>query len=184
MSLLSSGSTISRFTSTSCPKELECLCTIRPFSLTSNSSEVLRPWCSIFAMNSQRENEKQRRNGQKRVHSTLFSSLSLLLSAVCCITVVRLEIKMNLQDRRISDSVTRCNQMETELQTLQRRRQGSDKHLLKTKGSKGKVFYHLFRLHRGHPVNWINYRRGCVAPSFTTLARPIWNETITLGFKI
>ena len=46
------------------------------------------------------------------------------------------------------------------------------------------MFYHLFRLHRGHPVNWINYRRGCVVPSFTTLARPIWNETITLGFKI
>ncbi|XP_015778154.1 PREDICTED: striated muscle-specific serine/threonine-protein kinase-like isoform X2 [Acropora digitifera] len=86
-------------------------------------------------MNSQRENEKQR-NGQKRVHSTFFSALSLLLSAVCCITVVRLEIKMNLQDRRISDSVTRCNQVETELQTLQRRQQGSEMHLLKTKGPK------------------------------------------------
>ncbi|XP_015778168.1 PREDICTED: hemicentin-2-like [Acropora digitifera] len=86
-------------------------------------------------MNTQRESEKQR-NGQKQLHSTLFSALSLLLSAVCCITVVRLEIKMNQQDRRISDSVTRCNQMKTELQTLQRRWQGSDMHLLKTKGPK------------------------------------------------
>ena len=101
-------------------------------------------------MNSQRENENQR-NQQKRLHSSLFSALSLLLSAVCCITVVRLEIKMNLQDRRISDSVTRCNQ--TELQMLQRRQQGSEMHLLKTKGPKGKVFYYLFRLHRGHPVH-------------------------------
>ena len=134
-------------------------------------------------MNSQRENEKQR-NGQKRLHSTFFSSLSLLLSAVCCIMVVRLEIKMNLQDRRISDSVTRCNQMETELQTLQRRRQGSDMHVLKTKLLKGKVFYYLFHLHRGHPVNWTNDRCGCVASSFTTLARAIWIETITLGCKI
>ncbi|XP_067052599.1 uncharacterized protein [Acropora muricata] len=86
-------------------------------------------------MNSQRENKNQR-NGQKRLHSTLLSALSLLLSTVCCITVVRLEIKMNLQDRRISDSVTRCNQMETELQTLQGRQQGSEMHLLKTKGPK------------------------------------------------
>ena len=155
VSVPSSGSTISRFTSTSCPKELECLCLIRPFSLTSNSSEVLRPSYSILAMNAQRESEKQR-NGQKKLHSTLFSALSLLLSAVCCITVVRLEIKMNQQDRRISDSVTRCNQMKTELQTLQRRWQGSDMHVLKTKGPKGKVFYYLFPLHRehpGHPVN-------------------------------
>ena len=155
VSVPSSGSTISRFTSTSCPKELDCLCTIRPFSLTSNSSEVLRPSCSILAMNTQRESEKQT-NGQKQLHSTLFSALSLLLSAVCCITVVRLEIKMNQQDRRISDSVTRCNQMKTELQTLQRRWQGSDMHVLKTKGPKGKVFYYLFPLHRehpGHPVN-------------------------------
>ena len=103
-------------------------------------------------MNSQRENENQR-NQQKRLHSSLFSALSLLLSAVCCITVVRLEIKMNLQDRRISDSVTRCNQVEAELQMLQRRQQGSEMHLLKTKGPKGKVFYYLFRLHRGHPVH-------------------------------
>jgi len=43
---------------------------------------------------------------------------------------------MNLQDRRISDSTTRCNQVETELQTLQRRQQGSEMHLLKTKGPK------------------------------------------------
>ena len=134
-------------------------------------------------MNSQKENEKQR-NGQKRLHSTFFSALSLLLSAVCCIMVVRLEIKMNLQDRRISDSVTRCNQMETELQTLERGRQGSDMHVLKTERPKGKVFYYLFRFHRGHSVNWTNDRCGCVAPSFITLARAIWIETITLGFKI
>ena len=121
-----------------------------PFTLTPNSSEVLRPSCSILAMNTQRESEKQR-NGQKQLHSTLFSALSLLLSAVCCITVVRLEIKMNQQDRRISDSVTRCNQMKTELQTLQRRWQGLDMHVLKTKGPKGKVFYYLFPLHREHP---------------------------------
>ena len=99
-------------------------------------------------MDTQRGKEKQK-NRQKRLKSSaLFSPLSLLLSAVCCITVVHLEIKMNRQDRHISDSVTLCNQMETELQTLQRRWQGSDMHAMKTKGPKGKVFYYLFRLHR------------------------------------
>ena len=53
---------------------------------------------------------------------------------------------MNLQDRRISDSVTRCNQMETELRTLQGRQQGSEMHLLKTKGPKGKVFWGVLLL--------------------------------------
>lgn len=62
------------------------------------------------------ERERERRDqksGKKRLKSNPVFALSFFLCAVFWITVVHLKIKMNLQDRHISDSVTHCNQMET-----------------------------------------------------------------------
>ena len=63
---------------------------------------------------------KQQDKGTKQTNrrktlDSLFSTSSLLLSVVCCIALIQVELRIQEHHRLISYSVTCCDQMETEI---------------------------------------------------------------------
>ena len=59
------------------------------------------------------EDNKQKKRG-KTLHS-LCSVSALLLSVVCCMAVIHMELRIQEHHRLISHSVTVCDQMETQI---------------------------------------------------------------------
>ena len=58
--------------------------------------------------------EDKKKNRRKTLHS-LCSVSTLLLSVVCCIALIHVELRIQEHHRLISHSVTVCDQMETQM---------------------------------------------------------------------
>ena len=95
--------------------------------------------------------EKKQKIRRKTLNS-LCSTSALLLSVVCCIALIHVEIKIQEHHRLISHSVTFCDQMETEI--LRKVQQNHERwqavkasdledHLQDTKGENAVYFYIL-----------------------------------------
>ena len=65
--------------------------------------------------------EDKKKNRRKTFHS-LCSVSALLLSVVCCIALIHVELRIQEHHRLISHSVTVCDQMETQFLTQLNRR--------------------------------------------------------------
>ena len=68
-------------------------------------------------MNQQDQEEKQTKYKSDRVKTldSLCSMSSLLLSVVCCIALIHVELRIQEHHQLISHSVTCCDQMETQI---------------------------------------------------------------------
>ena len=96
------------------------------------------------------EDNKQKKR-RKTLHS-LCSVSALLLSVVCCMALIHVELRIQEHHRLISHSVTVCDQMETQIlrkvqQNYERwqvtKANGLKGHLQGTNGKK--KFYKIFR---------------------------------------
>ena len=81
----------------------------------SNSSFVwyLRSITRNITMKQQDKKEKQK--NRRQTLDRLCSGSGLLLSVVCCIALIHVELKLQEHHRLISHSVTFCDNMETEI---------------------------------------------------------------------
>ena len=68
----------------------------------------------MLLMMRQDQREKQK-NGRKLTLHLLCSASGLLLSVVCCIALIHVELRIQEYHRLMSHSVTFCDQMETEI---------------------------------------------------------------------
>ena len=68
--------------------------------------------------------EDKKKNRRKTFHS-LCSVSALLLSVVCCMAVIHVELRIQEHHRLMSHSETLCDQMETQMMGLQLRLQNS-----------------------------------------------------------
>jgi len=66
-------------------------------------------------MNQQDQEEKQTKSGRVKALDSLCSMSGLVLSIVCCIALIHVELRIQEHHRLISHSVTCCDQVETEI---------------------------------------------------------------------
>ena len=62
-----------------------------------------------------RQDQRKKEKNRRRALNILCSASSLLLSLVCCIALIHVELKIQEHHRLISHSVAFCDQMETEI---------------------------------------------------------------------
>ena len=62
-----------------------------------------------------RQDEREKEKNRRRTLNILCSASSLLLSLVCCIALIRVELRIQEHHRLISHSEAFCDQMETEI---------------------------------------------------------------------
>ncbi|KAL9975101.1 hypothetical protein ACROYT_G012217 [Oculina patagonica] len=63
----------------------------------------------------QQDKEEKRTNRRQTTLNSLCSTSGLLLSVVCCIALIHVELRIQEHHRLISHSVTFCDKMETEI---------------------------------------------------------------------
>ena len=62
-----------------------------------------------------RQDKEEKQMDRRKTLDSLCSTTGLLLSVVCCIALIHVELRMQEHLRLISHSVKRCDQMETEI---------------------------------------------------------------------
>ena len=96
---------------------------------------------------------KEDKKNSRETLNSLCSVSALLLSVVCCMALIHVELRIQEHHRLISHSVTVCDQMETQIlrkvqQNYERwqvtKVDGIKGHLQGTKGKK--TFYKIFRV--------------------------------------
>ena len=61
------------------------------------------------------QNHEQKQTNKRKMLDSLCSTSGLLLSVVCCIALIHVELKIYEHHRLISHSATFCDQMEAEI---------------------------------------------------------------------
>ena len=107
--------------------------------------------------------KRSKKTERRKALDALCSRSALLLSVVCCIALIQVELRIQEHHRLISHSVS-YDQMETEiLRTLQphnnnnwqaTRESHLGGHLQETRGIKWRVFTIFVILHGNNPVPW------------------------------
>ena len=62
-----------------------------------------------------KQDKEQKQTNTRKTLDSLCSTTGLLLSTVCCIALIHVELRIQEHHRLISHSVTCCDQMETEI---------------------------------------------------------------------
>ena len=63
----------------------------------------------------QQQDKDENRTNTRKTLDSLCSTIGLLLSIVCCVVLVHVELRIQEHHRLISHSVTCCDQMEAEI---------------------------------------------------------------------
>ena len=66
-------------------------------------------------MKQQAEDKEEKQTNRRQTLDRLCSGSGLLLSVVCCIALIHLELRIQEHHRLISHSITFCGNMETEI---------------------------------------------------------------------
>ena len=61
------------------------------------------------------QNEEKKQKNRRKTLNSLCSTSGCLLSVVCCIALIHVELRIQKHHRLISHTVTFCDQMETEI---------------------------------------------------------------------
>ena len=62
-----------------------------------------------------KQNQEEKQTSRRKTLDSFYSQSGLLLSVVCCIALIHVELRIQEHHRLISHSVTFCDQMETEI---------------------------------------------------------------------
>ena len=62
-----------------------------------------------------KQDKEQKQTNRRKTLDSLCSTTGLLLSFVCCVVLIHVELRVKEHQRLISHSVTCCDQMETEI---------------------------------------------------------------------
>ena len=70
---------------------------------------------TVATMKESKQDKEEKQTNRRQTLNSLCSRSGLLLSAVCCIALIHVELRIQEHHRLISHSVTFCDKMETEI---------------------------------------------------------------------
>ena len=70
---------------------------------------------AVAVLAKMKQDKEEKQTNRRRTLDSLYSTTGLLLSVVCCIALIHVELRTQEHHRLISHSVTCCDQMETNI---------------------------------------------------------------------